>query len=87
MKLQTPPCWKGFCRNSSAQILGVDDWIEMFMRLRGSEVLKSTGMGGKMLEWADGDDMETVETLCRIESIYAELVEEQRKIEREQARK
>lgn len=82
--MQKPPCWTGFCRNSSAQIFGVDDWIVMFMRLRGSEILKSAGMGRQMLEWAQGDDPDTVETLCRMESIYNELVEQQREVERQQ---
>lgn len=82
VKIISPQCWSRGCRNSAAQIEGIEEWVVMFLRLRNSEVLKSTGMGGRMLEWADAYDEETLETFCRMESIYNRLLSEQREIEK-----
>ena len=79
--VHSPQCWSRGCRNSSAQFEGIDVWIQLFNRLRGSEILKNSGAGREFLIWADGLNEETLETLMTMESILIELQEEKRKID------
>jgi hypothetical protein len=78
IQIKPPMCWSKPCRNSSAQFEGIDDWVLILTRLRGSELVKATGLGRDLLERADAMDDETIDLLMQLEADLTQLIAEQR---------
>lgn len=83
---QGPSCWRGPCRNATAHIEGIDDWVQLVFWLHGSTIVQNCGIGRDLLAAADALDPQTLEMIVRLSSEIDSLIAAKNKQERDMAK-